>query len=146
MGRIGVWNVIMTNSHRPIIAAFIAIVLITGSIGTALAGVQDCLPKACCCTKGGHKAASHMLPIDTKTGCAANAPCCRIEPAHLPQDIAALATRPELPGSKELLLAMIPGQQFSAHPPPSAARAFQHNGKPKAPLVPLYLETQMLLC
>jgi hypothetical protein len=137
---------IMTNSHRPIIAAFLTIMLVIGSIGTALAGVQDCLPKACCCTKGGHTTASHMLPIDTKTGRAANAPCCRIEPANLPQDIAVLTARPELPESKGLLLAMIPGQQFFAYPTPSTARTFQHNGKPKACLVPLYLETQMLLC
>jgi hypothetical protein len=136
----------MTNSHRPIIAALMAIVLIAGSIGTALAGVQTCLPKTCCCTKGGHKAASHMLPIDTKGGCTGNAPCCLIEPAHKSQDVAALTVRPELPEAKEKLQAIIPGQPFTAHRTPSSARAFQHNGKPRAPLVPLYLETQMLLC
>jgi hypothetical protein len=137
---------IMTNSHRSIIAAFMAIVLVAGSAGSAAAGIQDCLPKACCCMKGGHKAAPHMREIDTKSGCTGNAPCCRIEPAHKTQDIAALTSRPELPDAKGLFQAIIPGQQFTAHPTPSSARAFQHNGKPGAPLVPLYLETQMLLC
>jgi hypothetical protein len=136
----------MTNSHRPIIAAFLAIVLVAGSIGTALAGVQNCLPKTCCCTKGGHQAASHKLPTDIKSGCTGNAPCCQIEPAHKTQDIAALTARPELPEAKGLFQAIIPGQPFTAHLTPSSARAFQHNGEPRAPLVPLYLETQMLLC
>jgi hypothetical protein len=51
-----------------------------------------------------------------------------------------------LPDAKGLFQAIIPGRQFTAHPTPSTVRAFQHNGKPGAPPVPLYLETQMLLC
>jgi hypothetical protein len=136
----------MTFSHRPIMAVFIAIVLAAGSIGLAPAGLQDCLPNTCCCMKAGHKAAPYLGQSDTKNGCTGNASCCRIEPAQKPQDIAALTARPELPKSKGLFQAIIPGQQFSARPTPSTARTFQHNGKPEAPLVPLYLETQMLLC
>lgn len=136
----------MTNLHRPFIAAFMAIVLVTGSVGLAVAGLQDCLPKACCCMKGGHKAALHMRQIDTKSGCTGNAPCCQMEPAHKTQDIAALTSRPELPEAKGLLQAIIVGQPFATQPTPSLAITFQHSGKPRAPLVPLYLETQMLLC
>lgn len=136
----------MTNSHRPIIAALMAIVLATGSIGSAAAGLLDCLPKACCCMKCGHKAALHMRQIDTKSGCTGNTPCCRMEPAHKAQHIAVLTTRAELPEAKEAFQAKIAGQQFAARLTPFSAPAYQHNGKPIAPLVPLYLETQMLLC
>lgn len=146
MGRIIGRYMIMTNWHRSIIAAFMAIVLVAGSVGSAAAGLQDCLPKACCCMKGGHKAVPHMREIDTKNGCTGNAPCCQIEPTHKPQDIAALPTRPELPETKGLFQAIIPGQQINAQPTSSSARTCQHTGKPRAPLVPLYLQTQMLLC
>ncbi len=136
----------MTHSHRSIIAAFIAIVLVTGSVGLAMAGLQDCSPRACCCTKGGFKAAAHMLQMDTKSGCTGNTPCCQMEPAHKAQDFAVLTSTPELPDVKAFIHTTILRQQFAAQLTPSFARTFQHNGKPGASLVPLYLETQMLLC
>ncbi len=146
MGCNGGRNMIMTNSHRSIIAVFMAIVLATGSVGLASAGLQDCLPKACCCIKRGHKAALHMRQIDAKSGCTDSAPCCRMEPAHKAQNIAVLTSRAELPEAKASFQVIVAGQQFAAQLTPCSARTFQHNGKPGAPLVPLYLETQMLLC
>ena len=136
----------MTNLHRSIIAAFVAIVLTTGSVGLAATGLQDCLPKACCCMKGGHEAALHMRQIDTNSGCTGSAPCCRMASAHKVQNIAVLTSRAELPEAKTLFQAIIAGQQFDARLTLCSARTFQHNGKPGTPSVPLYLETQMLLC
>lgn len=136
----------MTNWHRSIIAAFMAIVLATGSVGLAAAGLQDCLPKACCCMRGGHEAARHMRQTNTNSGCTGNAPCCRMEPAHKAQNIAVLASRVELPEAKALFQAIIAGQPFDVQLMLCLARTFQHNGKPGAPSVPLYLETQMFLC
>jgi hypothetical protein len=139
-------NTIMTQAHRSIIAAFMAIALAAGSVGLAVADLQDCLPKACCCMKDGHKAAAHMLQVDTKSGCTAKAPCCQMAPVHKVQDIAALTSTPELPETKALIQAFILGQRFAAQLTSSLAHTFEHNGKPGAPRVPLYLETQMLLC
>ena len=139
-------NMIMTNWHRSIIAVFMTIVLATGSVGVAVAGVQECRPKACCCMQHGHEDALHMRQNDTNSSCTGNAPCCRMEPVRKAQNIAALTSRAQLPEAKASFQAVVAGQQFAAQPTPSSARTFQHNGKPGAPLVPLYLETQMLLC
>jgi hypothetical protein len=87
-----------------------------------------------------------MREIEAKSGCTGKAPCCQIESAHKTQDIAVLTTRPELPQAKGLFQTIVPGQLLTFHLKPSSSRAFQPNGKPGAPLVPLYLETQMLLC
>jgi hypothetical protein len=87
-----------------------------------------------------------MRQVGTKSGCADNAPCCRMEPVHKSRHIAALTSRVELPEAKESFQSIIAGWQFAARLTPYRTRAFQHNGKPGAPLVPVYLETQMLLC
>ncbi len=137
---------IMSHSHRSIIAAFVSIMLAFGSVGSAAAGFLDCLPKSCCCMQGDHKAAAHMLQMDANSGCTRNAPCCQMEPAHKAQAIAALPYTPELPKAKAILRAAIAGQRPAAQLTPSLELAYHHNGKPGAPLVPLYLETQMLLC
>ena len=136
----------MSCAPRSIIAAFVSIMLAFGSIGPAAAGFPGCLPKSCCCMQGHHKAATHMLRMYAESGCSRNAPCCQMEPAHKSQVIAALPFTPELPKAKVIIRTSIAGQQPAVQPTPSLVRASHHNGKPGAPLVPLYLETQMILC
>ena len=136
----------MTKSHHSIIAAILAILMVVGSIGTAVAGLQDCLPKSCCCMKVNQNAAPHAAQSGTTSGCTGNAPCCQVEPVHQAKDVAALTATPDLPESRALFLAILQPQGHTAHLAPSLARTFHHSGKPRAPLVPLYLATQTFLC
>jgi hypothetical protein len=123
-----------------------AMVLVAGGACFAWAGVQECLPKACCCMQGAHTAAPRMGEIDAKSGCTGSAPCCQLASSNETHDRAVPNSRFELPQSKSFIQIVTPGRQLTAPPTPSSARTLQHNGKPGAPRVPLYLETQMLLC
>jgi hypothetical protein len=139
-------SAVMTYPHRSITAALMAIVLVAGTIGFATAGLQDCLPKACCCMMSPHTTAPVMAEIDAKSGCSGNAPCCRLTAPQKDLDLAAPSSRPELPQSKSFNPAVMAGEQPATRPTSCLAQKFQHNGKPGAYRVPLYLEQQIFLC
>ena len=136
----------MNKPYRITVAVLMTIFLIVGTVVGAVAGLEDCLPKACCCMKASLLNTNHGQQSNAVSGCTGNAPCCQMEATDQTQDYAALSSIPELPELKSLFLALMMGEHSASPQGPNLLNAFHRDGKPKAPLVPLYLQTQSFLC
>jgi hypothetical protein len=135
----------MKKPYRITIAVIMTAFFVAGTVAGAAAGLGDCLPKTCCCMKTSPQNTGHVQQSNAVPGCTGNAPCCQLEGTNQTQEYAVLSSRPELPELKSLFLVIVMGVRSASAQESNLSHPFHHDGKPKAPPVPLYLQTQTLL-
>ena len=136
----------MKKRYRITVAVIMTVFLFAGIVASAAAGPGDCLPKACCCMKAPLQNTRHVQQSRAVSGCTGNAPCCQIEGTNPTQEYAVLSSIPALPELKSLFLVSMICVRSASAQGSNLTNPYHHDGKPKAPLTPLYLQTVTFLC
>ncbi len=137
----------MIKKQQNLIILVLVAALIMSGAANAIAGLGSCLPKACCCTKAMNQQMRHGDQENTPVHCLPEkpAPCCKIE-QDPPRTHMAISAVPEVTPHRSLIAPVTLDQQVTEHQIAPTISRLLDDGRPKAPLVPIYLQTQSILC
>lgn len=138
----------MTTRFQHFMVALLVFVLSAGSMASAAAGVINCFPERCCCIAAAIRMTGHadqiaMLAVRCNPQKAV--PCCHVEPLQAKTDAAVSSIAD--PVSHRIFMAGPLHTPAEARVQSGAASdPFPEDGRLKIPLVPIYLQTQSILC
>lgn len=137
----------MAKVYQKFIAMVLVLLLGAGAVSDAASVVASCLPKACCCKAANPSMMDHIEQMEMNPKCTPEtpAPCCRVEPLRPKTDLA--VSSPPDNALHRLKLVHMTGSHSVEKPQQlhSIFKSFLDDGKPKIPLVPIYLQTLTLL-
>ncbi len=137
----------MSKTSKNLIVIMLVAALTMGAVANAIAGVKLCMPKTCCCAMTETPQMGHQEPQMTAGRCRPEkpAPCCQMEQEPQPTHMAISSVAE--PVVYRYAVAPVSADAWVANDPhtPSIHRLLDE-GRPKAPLVPIYLQTLSMLC
>jgi hypothetical protein len=138
----------MTARFQHFMVALLVFILGVGCMASAAAGVINCIPERCCCTAAAVRMTERADQIAMPAGrCNPQkaAPCCHVEPLRAKSDAAVSSIAD--PVSHRIFMAGPPLTPADVRAQSGAAAVpFPEDGRLKIPLVPIYLQTQSILC
>ncbi len=137
----------MNKQYHKIIIALLAAIIGMGSIADLSIGYNNCPPKSCCCTPSDpHTTPSSVESMGAAShSCPPKAPCCKLQPLNPSPDAAIISSSEIFENRSPVGIIPVGLKSNSAQTLPSQS-LFLKNGIPKAPSVPLYLQTMTFLC